>query len=116
MGSLRFVNSQSIIDGDMSGDISGTSVDISYCKVVGIQAIWDSGASPTGSVGMQFSNDGGTTWTSYGAGAAVSGNSGNAVFVVPATVASAIPFQLARAAFSQTGGTGNLNVYLSAKQ
>lgn len=111
MAGANFLNFHSIVDGDMSGNITGDAMECRQFLGHGAQAIW-SGTSPAGTVFYQISNDGGSTWTSITGGSTVSGNSGSDI---PDSLTDAIwlvQCELMRAIYTRTSGTGTLNVYL----
>ena len=103
-------NAYSISDGDMSGDITGSVLDINEIGCLAVQAVW-SGSSPVGNVLVKGSNDG-INYTPIASGSlAVSGNTGSAVLNV-----ADIGYASLRVDYDNTSGSGTLNVKVNAKR
>lgn len=100
-----------VINSVLDASAVSSSVDISDCTVIAVQAVW-TGTSPTGTVTIEGSLDG-SNWSTFGASSiTVSGSSGNGLINFnPA----GMPF--VRVNFTKTGGTvATMKAYLSSKQ
>ena len=99
-----------VIDITSGATTSSSSIDISDCTVIAMQAVW-AGATPSGTVTIEGSLDG-STWSTFGASSiTVTGASGSGlVNFSPA----GMPF--VRATVTYTSGTvSSLKVYVSSK-
>lgn len=109
MGSKRVIDySDYIVAGDMSGTITGDSTNILHTDRVGYQIVYT--GSPTGTFGVEVSNDE-TTWQELTLSAAIAATgSGDNHFI---DVESACKF--VRLVYTFSSGTGSLDVKLTAK-
>jgi len=95
----------------MDGNINSTALQTLEYRSYSIQAVWSAGSTPVGTLKLQFSNDGGTTWTDLdGSEKAVSGNSGSEGWQ------GWCDFDQMRCVYTRTSGDGTLNVYAVAKE
>lgn len=99
-----------VIDITSGVTTSSSSVDVSDCSLVAMQAVW-SGTTPVGTVTLEGSLDG-VNFSTFGASSiSVSGATGSAV-----VTSNAIGFPFLRATFTYTSGTvASLKVYVSSK-
>lgn len=112
-----------IVDGDMSGDITGGQIKVQYHDNIGLRVSW-AGTSPVGVVQVQASLDdprfpadmiwsaltfdvNGTVTTDL----PVSGNSGDFLVSIPNC-----PYPLLRAIYDRTSGTGTVQVKATGKE
>jgi len=94
---------------DMSSDVAGDSLNITYLEVISFQFVWT--GTPTGVLDVELSNDG-ITWTPALIDTTAldpAGSAGSAIIEVE----TASKFY--RAAYTATSGSGSLSVHYSAK-
>ena len=105
-----------VIDIVANTSTNSSSIDISDCTIVGLQAVATGAAGATpGSIQFQASQDGGTTWSNVGTALSVP-----AAFTSGVTNLTDAPWSLIRVAFTALSGGGaaltSLKVYVSTKQ
>lgn len=110
-----------ITNGDMSGNLTGTAVDIMYTDNVTIQFVWT--GTPVGIFGVQVSNDAkldpygtisGGTWTPLVLTSpqppTPTGSAGNGIINL-----TQVGARFCRPTYTAGSGTGTCNAMLSAK-
>lgn len=103
----QFIQKQIVTAGDMSATINGAAIDLDQIYGFSVQAIWS--GTPTGTLGLQFSNDiaqGGAAPTNWTADStqALSGSAGSYMWNIwPAN------YRWVRLVYTKTSGTGTLN-------
>lgn len=118
---MRHLQTQAVITaGSMTGTavINGIAVNAAHIETASFQANYSAGSSPIGTLQVQGSNDivvntgdAPTHWANIGSTVAVSGgNSGS----VMAPVLN-INYDWIRIVYTNTSGTGTLNVNMSAR-
>lgn len=105
-----------VIDIVANTSTNSSSIDISDCTLVGVQAIASGAAGATpGSIKLQASLDGGTTWSDIGSPLSVAAAFTNGVISL-----ADVPYPLVRVAFTALSGAGaaltSLQVYVATKQ
>ena len=111
MGSIApriHVATQIFDDGDMSGDITSTVLDLTAFRHLAIQAVW--AGVPVGNLQLQVSNDG-STWTDQGSPVAGGGGAGSTMITEQFA-----PWAQARLFWDFTSGTGTLQAYAIIKE
>lgn len=110
-----------ITNGDMSGNLTGTNVDVMYSDNVTIQFVWT--GTPTGTFGVSVSNDAtllptgsitGGTWTPLALTSPQPptpvGSAGNGIINL-----TQLGARFCRATYTATSGSGTCNAILTAK-
>lgn len=106
---IFLLNQQVITNGNMSSDVTSSSVDIGEARSICAQIYW-TGTSPAGNFYVQGSNDG-NNWALASSAVAVSGNSGSLLINLDAPA-----FRYARIFYDSTSGTGTVQGLISAKR
>lgn len=97
---------EKIIDaGNMGGNLTSVTLDVSEIRQMGIQEIYS--GSPTGSLVIQSSNDGSNWFTEDTNSISSSGNK-----MVKLTN---IGYKYIRATYTASGGSGSLTIYAAGK-
>lgn len=105
---MQLVTDKKTIDaGDMSANITGTTIDISMIEHVAHQIIW-SGTSPVGTITIQGSLDSSNFSTI--STTAVAANTGSVLTNIPS-----VGYPYIRATYTATSGVGTLNITVSGK-
>ena len=101
----------SIVNGDMSANITSVITDVLSLDNVGIQLVWTGNA--VGSFFIDASNDGAAfTPMDFGSPAPVAAGAASSILINMAF----LPYKKIRIRYVFTSGTGTLNAFLSAKQ
>ena len=107
----EYINNQTYISsGDMSGDVTGGSIDAAHMSKVSATCVNTSGSSPNGTIYIQTSNDG-TTWVNSGIGtgsAAINAAETNVLY-------QDLYERYVRIFFDRTSGSASLNVAITLK-
>lgn len=113
---MRFLNEALISAGDISGDVTGSSVDSSFMLEVSLLAVV-TGSSPNGTLALQGSNDmpvngdlSPFTPTNWNNVATVTVNS-TGTFLIPVT---SVSYQWLRAVYTRSSGSGSLTARLKS--
>lgn len=112
------VNPFKLIDaGDMSGNLTAVVANgvfqngVLYLDNIGFQYIWT--GTPTGTIALQFSQDG-TNWTTMVLSPAITqpaGSAGN-----DGSNVNQFPYKYIRVTYTRSSGSGSLTVWMSAKE
>lgn len=113
---------QIITDGDMSGDVTSSVINLMNNYAFSIQCIWSGGAAPIGNFKLQGSNDNAdqnginaiivpTNWTDINSSVQpISGTPGSLLFDV-----TECSYRWARVVYLRTSGSGTLQANLNTK-
>lgn len=94
--------------GDMSGNITSSTVNLDFHIMASIQAVWT--GTPTGTIKLQQSNDA-SNWTDIsGASQATGGAAGSVCFNL-----NLAPMKYVQLVYTRTSGSGTLNATVEAK-
>lgn len=96
--------------GDMSGNLTSSSISTKFLDNIGLLVEW-TGSAPVGALTVEVQN-GQSGWSAldFGSVITVSGASGNLNININET-----PFEALRVKYTRTSGTGALTVTLAAK-
>jgi hypothetical protein len=102
-------NENIVSSGNMTGNITSSSHDVSEVHDISIQAVWD-GVAPVGDTAVEYSLDDITYTRDPDSILAVSGATGSNFYNIAHT-----GFKYIRLVYIFTGGSGTLNVKISGK-
>lgn len=106
----HLANDQVVTNGSMGANVTSSAVNTNEAGLAGVQAIWSAGTTPVGTLFLQVSSDGGTTYTNYDSGQAVSGSSGSVHWNI------IVGHSYLRIFYSRTSGTATLNAFINSKR
>lgn len=102
---MRIINA-----GDMSASVSSAAIDVSLQDDIGLEIAWT--GTPTGTITINASNNGGTFYSLTFA-TALTQPSGSASGIVVAL--ANYPFTYLKVTYTRSSGSGSLDCYLTSK-
>lgn len=104
---MKIFEYQLINAGDMSGNITSPSQQVTFMINACVQAVY--AGSPTGTLKLQISNDN-VNWTDYSGSSQAISAAGSFAYLL-----ADIGYPWLRVVYTFTSGTGTLNVTINAK-